>query len=97
MLPRRFSLLLLVPLVLVLGGTVGYYVLEPRYTLFDALYMTVITLTTVGYGETHALHAQGRVFTILLLFGGVFTTFYAISEFIRAVVSGCKESLLILR
>src|SRR6476619_1646360 len=87
-LPRRYVLLALVPAGLVLIGTLGYWALESEYTFFDALYMTVITLTTVGYGETHTLHTQGRVFTILLLFGGVFTTFYAISEIIRAVVSG---------
>jgi voltage-gated potassium channel len=88
-LPRRFLLLALVPAVLVVIGTLGYWILEPDYTLFDALYMTVITLTTVGYEEIHhPLDTRGRVFTILLLFGGVFTVFYAVSEIIRGVVSG---------
>src|SRR5262245_50007394 len=87
-LPRRYFLLALVPAFLVVVGTLGYWILEPEYTLFDSLYMTVITLTTVGYGETHTLHVQGQVFTILLLFSGVFTTFYAISEIIRGIVSG---------
>jgi voltage-gated potassium channel len=94
-LPRRLFLLLLVPLVLVIGGTVGYYVLEPRYTLFDALYMTVITLTTVGYEEVHhPLSTGGRVFTIFLLLGGVFTLFYTAAEILRAVVSGEVQDLL---
>jgi voltage-gated potassium channel len=87
-LPRRFLLLALVPAILVVIGTFGYWILEPEYTLFDGLYMTVITLTTVGYEEVHRLGTPGRVFTILLLFGGVFSVFYAVGEIIRAVVSG---------
>jgi len=87
-LPRRYVLLALVPSVLVLLGTLGYWLLEPEYSLFDALYMTVITLTTVGYAETHELHTQGRVFTIFLLLGGVFTLFAVAGEIIRVVVSG---------
>ena len=52
--PRRFVVLLCIPVALVIGGTLGYRIIESEnYSLFDALYMTVITLTTVGYGETH--------------------------------------------
>jgi voltage-gated potassium channel len=83
-----------VPTVLVLGGTLGYYLLEPEYSLLDALYMTVITLTTVGYGEVHQLSDSGRVFTIVLLLGGVFTLFYTATEMLRAVVSGEVRDLL---
>jgi voltage-gated potassium channel len=86
--PRRFVLLLLIPLVLVAGGTFGYWAIEKEYTLFDSLYMTVITLTTVGYEEVHPLSTAGRVFTIVLLLGGVFTFFFTATEVVRAVVSG---------
>lgn len=91
---RRYLLLLLIPLGLVLLGTFGFYILEPEYTLFDSLYMTVTTLTTVGYGEVHPLHTAGRVFTILLLVGGVFTVFFAAGEFLKAVVSGEIQEIL---
>jgi voltage-gated potassium channel len=92
--PRRFLLLFLVPILLIVVGTLGYWLLEEEYTLFDALYMTVTTLTTVGYGEVHPLHARGRVFTILLLMGGVFTLFYVAAEAIRAIVSGEVQGAL---
>jgi voltage-gated potassium channel len=92
--PHRFVLLLLVPTVLIAIGTVGYWWIEPEYTLFDALYMTVITLTTVGYEEVHRLSTRGRVFTIFLLTGGVFTLFFAATEMLRAVVSGEVGELL---
>jgi voltage-gated potassium channel len=94
-LPRRFAIFLLIPVVLVVVGTVGYRFIESEhYTLFDALYMTVITLTTVGYGETHELSTGGRVFTIFLLLGGVFTFFFAVTEILRTVVSGELQYLL---
>jgi voltage-gated potassium channel len=85
---RRLLWTIVIPILLVLAGTLGYRILEPNYSFFDALYMTVITLTTVGYGEVHELSTQGRVFTIFLLLGGVFTLFFAGTELVRLVVSG---------
>lgn len=88
-------MLLLIPTALVAGGTAGYRLIEAEtYTTFDALYMTVITLTTVGYGETHELSTAGRVFTIFLLLGGVFTIFFTAMEIIRTVISGEVQELL---
>jgi voltage-gated potassium channel len=86
-LPRRFVLLVMVPLALVLIGTLGYYFIE-GWSLLDALYMTVITLSTIGYSEVHPLSDHGKVFTILLILGGAFTFLYTATEIIRMVVSG---------
>jgi voltage-gated potassium channel len=91
--PRRFFVLFLVPVLLIVAGTLGYYFLE-GWPLFDALYMTVTTLTTVGYGEVHPLSVKGRTFTMLLLLGGVFTLVYTATEIIRAIVSGEVRSML---
>lgn len=91
---RRFATMLLIPLLLVLIGTVGYEALEEEYTFFDSLYMTVITLSTIGYMEVHPLSTQGRVFTMVLILGGVFTLFFAAAEIIRGIVSGELQSLL---
>jgi voltage-gated potassium channel len=84
---RSLALLLMIPVVLVLLGTVGYHFIE-GWSFFDSLYMTVITVTTVGYLEVHELSREGRSFTMLLALGGVFTLFYAASEILRAVVGG---------
>lgn len=86
-LPRRLVLLPLVPASLILLGTVGFYLLEGM-SLFDSLYLTVITLTTVGYGDLYPHTHGGRLFTIFLSLGGIFTMFYAAAEVIRAIVSG---------
>jgi voltage-gated potassium channel len=87
-LPRRLLALLLIPLGLILFGTVGYTVLEKDYSPFDALYMTVMTLTTVGFGEVHPLDTNGRAFTIFLMLSGIFTLFYVMGEVVRAIISG---------
>jgi len=92
--PRRYVILILIPTVLMTAGTVGYYLLEEPYSLFDALYMTVITLTTVGYAEVHPLSPPGRVFTIILLLVGVLTFFYTVTELVRVVISGEVQQLL---
>jgi voltage-gated potassium channel len=94
-LPRRYLLLICVPFVLVVVGTIGYYVIErPNFSLLDALYMTVTTLTTVGYGEVHPLSDRGRAFTICLILGGVITFFYTVTELVRAVITGEVRELL---
>ncbi len=67
---RRFRALFLFLAVLVAVGTVGYMIVE-RWTFTDAFYMTVITVTAVGYSEVHPLTEAGRTFTVLILAGGI--------------------------
>ncbi len=93
--PRLHRLLvpLLVLLALVVVGTLGYQLVE-GWNWLDALYMTAITITTVGFLEVHPLGPAGRLFTVVLALGGVFTAFYAAAEFIRAVVTGEIRTVL---
>lgn len=79
---------------LLFTGTIGYYIVEEDWTLLDSFYMTVITLTTVGYGETHELTANGRIFTILLLLVSMTTLGYAISTIASFVIEGQLNNLL---
>lgn len=76
-----------IPVLLLVAGTLGYHLVE-GWALFDALYMTAITITTVGFLEVHPLSDAGRAFTMVLALGGVFTLFYTATELIRGVVSG---------
>jgi voltage-gated potassium channel len=77
------------PVALLAIGTVGYPAIEgDHWTHFDGFYMTAITLTTIGYGETHPLSTGGRVFTVVLAYCGVFTLFYLGTELVRSVMSG---------
>ncbi len=68
-------------------GTVGYTLIE-KWDVFDSLYMTIITLTTVGFQEVHALSKTGRAFTMVLVFTGVGTVLYALGAAARLVVEG---------
>jgi voltage-gated potassium channel len=68
-------------------GVVGYRLIG-GWSLFDALYMTIITISTVGYGEVHPLSTGGRVFTIFLILGGIGGAFYAIFGIAAYVVEG---------
>ena len=94
MVPRRYLILILIPTALVIGGTAGYYLLDDRFSLLDALYMTVITLSTVGYEEVHPLTPSGRLLTIVLLLVGVLSFMYAVTELIRTVIGGEVRQLL---
>ncbi len=70
-------------------GTVAFWgVGRPDWTLLDALFMTVITVTTVGYQEVHRLSSAGRIVSMMLILGGVGTGLYALGSIAEAVLSG---------
>ncbi|OGP54858.1 MAG: potassium transporter TrkA [Deltaproteobacteria bacterium RBG_13_52_11b] len=72
---------------LIAAGTLGYMVVE-GWRLLDAIYMTVTTITTVGFREIHPLSKGGIVFTIFLIVGGVGTMLYALSAGARVILEG---------
>ena len=72
---------------LLAAGTLGYCAIE-GWRWLDALYMTVITLTTIGFGETHPLSDAGRVFTIALIFVGAGNLAYALGGMTQFFASG---------
>lgn len=68
-------------------GIGGYMVIE-GWNFFDSLYMVVITLATVGFGETHPLTFHGRIFTIVLIVVWAGIGFYALSSIIQPIIEG---------
>ena len=68
-------------------GTLWYSLVE-GWSVADAAYMTIITLATVGYGETHPLGNRGRLFTIALILMGVIGIGYIVNRFTEAVIQG---------
>jgi len=72
---------------LLIFGAVGYIVIE-GWSFMDALYMTVITLATVGYGEVHEISPEGRLFTVILIFLGVGFFLYVVGNVIQFLVEG---------
>ncbi len=97
-LPKRLLGGLVALAVVVVGGTVGYWLIgDGHWTWMDCLYMTVISVTTVGYGEIltgmdHVVHA--RLFTVALLILGTGSIVYFASMITAFIVEGELKTLL---
>ena len=78
--------MIVIALVLIVaGGTLGFVLIE-HYPPFDAFYMTLITITTVGYGEVHPLSDAGRIFNSFLIFFGVTAMLLAVGGMTQAII-----------
>ena len=64
------------------GGTLGYMAIE-GWSAWDAFYMTIISVTTVGYREVHEMSRAGQAWTAVVLVAGVSTLFYTATEINR--------------
>jgi voltage-gated potassium channel len=73
--------------VVTVAGTVGYVVIE-GWSVFDALYMTIITVASVGFGEIHPLSTPGRAFTMVLIVSGLGVVAYGLSTITALWVEG---------
>ncbi len=82
----RLRLALLLGVLLLVVGTAGYMLVE-HYRPLDALYMTVITLSTVGYETVRPLDDAGKVFSIFLILGGIGTAAWVFTTVIEVFVS----------
>lgn len=84
---RHVITVLLLFAFLLAFGTAGYVVIE-GWEPMDGLYMTVITLATVGYGEVHEISQSGRIFTVILIFLGVGSFLYVLGNLAQFLVEG---------
>jgi voltage-gated potassium channel len=83
---RRARLGLAALALVTAGGTVGYLLLG--FSPMNAVYQTVTTITTVGFGEVEPMSTRERLFTMVLILGGVSTAAYILSGLVEAVVDG---------
>jgi voltage-gated potassium channel len=84
---RGFVPALVALLAVILYGTLGYVLIE-HFGWLDALFMTAITITTVGYEEVHHLDAAGQAFTITLIIFGVVGFLYTFGVLVEQLSSG---------
>ncbi|GAB7025802.1 potassium channel family protein [Geotalea toluenoxydans] len=90
---RHLKISVLVLALLVSIGTAGYSTIE-GWRLLDALYMTVITLGTVGFREIHELSDAGKIFTMVLIFFGVSVLGYIVGSLAQIMFEGQLQRII---
>ncbi len=96
MVPLRSFLQIICALFIVVAfGVIGYKIIGGNdWSWLDALYMTVITVSTVGYKEVYELTDAGRIFSVFLIIGGVGVMFYAVTTIAQYVVEGNFRNII---
>ncbi|MBD3177291.1 MAG: hypothetical protein GF320_19125 [Armatimonadia bacterium] len=69
-------------------GSVGYWLIESDWSYLDSLYMAIIAVSTVGFGEVHPLSNEGRAFTVFYLFMNMAVTIYAATTMTSYILEG---------
>src|SRR5580692_1336346 len=82
---RRLAVIAIALIATLAFGTIGFVVID-HYPVFDAFYMTLITVTTVGYGEIRPLSQAGRVFNSFLIAFGASVVLLAIGAMTQTVI-----------
>ncbi len=81
---KRFQILIILFVFIV--GTLGFYFIEDGWTLLEAFFMTIITITTVGYGEVRPLSPAGQLFTAFFIILGLSTAAILASQLARLFI-----------
>ena len=87
---KPFRLPLILTVIVMLIGTIGYVIIDD-FPIFDAIYQTAITFTTVGFGEIHPMSYTGKIFTINLIIAG----FAVFSSAIGILVSELNKGKIV--
>jgi voltage-gated potassium channel len=82
---RNLRFLIGAILLVIALGTAGFHYIE-GWSWFDGFYMVITTLTTIGYQETHPLSHAGRIFNVIIIFGGVSLVFLTIGALTQALL-----------
>ncbi|MCP5049592.1 MAG: potassium channel protein, partial [bacterium] len=90
---KKILMLFSVLLILVLIDTFGYVILE-KASLFDAFYMTIISITTVGYTEVFPISTAGKLFTIWVIISGLSLFFYIAGTIAESAFEGNIRRIL---
>jgi voltage-gated potassium channel len=81
----RINYALIALILSIILGTLGFHIIE-KWSLEDSLYMTIMTVTTIGYGEVHPLSHRGKIFGIFFMLLGATIYTYVLSIAVQALV-----------
>ena len=84
---RRITVIVILSILLTAFGTAGYMLVQD-YSFIEALYMTILTLSTVGFTEVHPLDNSGRIFTMILILLGVSFVAFSLAYFSQILLDG---------
>ena len=90
---KHLAISIALSLIIIFSGTAGYMIIE-GWRFLDALYMTIITISTVGYREVNQVGDLGRIFTIVVVFTGVGFTLYVAGAVVQFMVEGRMRIIL---
>lgn len=90
---KKLFVSIIIVLFLAVGGTFGFVILEKMNPL-EGLYMTIITLSTVGFGEVRPFHTGGRVFAIVLIVFGVVAAGFTLSSLGQFIIEGQLRKIM---
>ena len=82
---KRLILIGVAVIIIMAGGTLGFILID-HYPVFDAFYMTLITISTVGYEEVHPLSRAGQIFNSFLIFFGVTIMLLAVGGMTQVII-----------
>ena len=91
--PNNLKIALMIIVILILAGTMGFHFIE-EWSLLESFYVTVMTLTTVGYGDFAPRSGIGMLFTVVLVSFGVGTMLYTVGLMAQTMVEGRLTTLL---
>ena len=90
---KRFLISFFLIFLVLVCGTLGYTLIE-QWDIFNSFYMTIITISTVGFHEVSELGLQGRIFTIILIILGIGVGGYTIGNLSAFIIEGHIRNLL---
>jgi len=87
-----FRLLLLLPAIVLVIGTIGFMILE-KLSFIDALYFTIVTISTVGYGDLHPTSMTGKLFGIVVIVIGIGAFLTIVTNVTQLLVQSGQDRL----
>lgn len=90
---KKIRIAIILFIFTLLSGILGYHFIE-KMSFFDALYMTVITISTVGFQEVRPLSLPGRILTIGIISTGIMVAAYTIGTILRMIIEGEMKKTL---